>query len=114
MWLNEINVSEFSKDPDKLATMVLNYDMKTLWDVNEADGIAKALNVTINEGVKSSELSTRQETYGFNKYTKKPSKSFLMFVWDALHDLTLIILIIRAIISISVRLATEGLARWDI
>ncbi|MFS8033457.1 putative P-type Ca(2+) transporter [Helianthus anomalus] len=52
--------------------------MKTLWAVNGADGIAKALNVSINEGVKSSELSTRQETYGFNKHTEKPSKSFLI------------------------------------
>ncbi|MFS8007642.1 putative P-type Ca(2+) transporter [Helianthus anomalus] len=58
--------------------MVRNLDMKTLWAVNGADGIAKTLNVSINEGVKSSELSTRQETYGFNKYTEKPSKSFLM------------------------------------
>ncbi|KAJ0795909.1 putative P-type Ca(2+) transporter [Helianthus annuus] len=90
--------------------MVRNNDMKTLWAVNGAGGIAKALNVSINEGVKSSELSTRQETYGFNKYTEKPSKSFLMFVWDALHDLTLIILIVCAIISIGVGLATEGLA----
>ncbi|KAJ0566819.1 putative P-type Ca(2+) transporter [Helianthus annuus] len=103
-----VNVSEISKDPDKLAAVVRNYDMKTLRAVNGADGIAKALNVSINEGVKSSELSTRQETYGFNKYTEKPSKSFLMFVWDALHDLTLIILIVCAIVSIGVGLATEG------
>ncbi|MFS7935834.1 putative cation-transporting P-type ATPase, P-type ATPase, transmembrane domain superfamily [Helianthus anomalus] len=64
--------------------MVRNYDLKTLRAVNGADAIAKALNLSINEGVKSSELSTRQETYGFNKYTEKPSK-ILMFVWGVLR-----------------------------
>ncbi|KAK1408504.1 hypothetical protein QVD17_40338 [Tagetes erecta] len=105
---SDVNISEFGKNPDSLASMVRNYDMKTLRALNGADGIAEALNVSINEGVKTSELSTRQETYGINKYTEKPSKSFLMFVWDALHDLTLIILIVCAIVSIGVGLATEG------
>ncbi|XP_076955339.1 calcium-transporting ATPase 4, plasma membrane-type-like isoform X1 [Bidens hawaiensis] len=105
---SDVNISEFSKNPDKLASMVRSYDMKTLRALNGPDGIAQALNVSINEGVKSSEISTRQETYGINKYTEKPSKSFLMFVWDALHDLTLIILIVCAIVSIGVGLATEG------
>ncbi|KAL8254593.1 hypothetical protein R6Q59_032814 [Mikania micrantha] len=105
---SDVNLSEFSKDPDKLASMVRNYDIKTLRALNGADGVAKAVNVSINEGVKSGELSIRQEKYGINKYTEKPSKGFLMFVWDALHDLTLVILIVCAIVSIGVGLATEG------
>ncbi|KAM0026524.1 putative P-type Ca(2+) transporter [Helianthus debilis subsp. tardiflorus] len=40
-----VNVSEISRDPDKLAAVVRNYDMKTLRAVNGAVGIAKALNV---------------------------------------------------------------------
>ncbi|KAK9075890.1 hypothetical protein SSX86_004219 [Deinandra increscens subsp. villosa] len=105
---NDLNVSEFSKNPDKLASMVRDYDMKTYRALNGAGGIANAINVSIDEGVKSSDLSMRQETYGINKYTEKPSKSFLMFIWDALHDLTLVILIVCAFVSIGVGLATEG------
>ncbi|KAL4571741.1 hypothetical protein LXL04_018506 [Taraxacum kok-saghyz] len=104
----EIKLSEYTKNPDKLASMVRNYDMKTLRSLNGATGIAEAINVSIPEGVKSTDIPTRQETYGVNKYTEKPSKSFFMFIWDALHDLTLIILIVCAIVSIAVGLATEG------
>lgn len=104
----DVNASEFSKNPEKLASMVRNYDMKTLRALNGAQGVAEAIDVSIDQGVKSSDLSIRQETYGVNKYTEKPSKSFFMFIWDALHDLTLIILIVCAIVSIGVGLATEG------
>ncbi|CAI9297641.1 unnamed protein product [Lactuca saligna] len=104
----DIKHSEYSKNPDKLASMVRNYDMKALRSLNGVNGIAEAVNVSIDEGVKSTDIPTRQETYGINKYTEKPSKSFFMFIWDALHDLTLIILIVCAIVSIGVGLATEG------
>lgn len=104
----DVKPSEFRNNPEKLASMVRNYDVKTLRSLNGVDGVAEAVDVSIKEGVKSSDLSTRQETYGVNKYTEKPSKSFFMFVWDALHDLTLIILIVCAIVSIGVGLATEG------
>ncbi|XP_024981347.1 calcium-transporting ATPase 4, plasma membrane-type-like isoform X1 [Cynara cardunculus var. scolymus] len=104
----DAKVSDFRNNPDKLASMVQNYDMKTLLSLGGVDGIAKAVEVSIDEGVKSNDFSVRQETYGVNKYTEKPSKSFFMFVWEALHDLTLIILIVCALVSIGVGLATEG------
>ncbi|XP_024968049.1 calcium-transporting ATPase 4, plasma membrane-type-like [Cynara cardunculus var. scolymus] len=103
-----VTFSEFTNNPDKLASMVRNYDVKTLRSLRGVDGIAEAIDVSLDEGIKSSELSIRQETYGINKYTEKPSKSFFMFVWEALHDLTLIILIVCAVVSIGVGLATEG------
>ncbi|KAK9053647.1 hypothetical protein SSX86_024721 [Deinandra increscens subsp. villosa] len=92
----------------KLASMVQNYSMLILRGLGGVNGVAEAVEVNIDEGVKSTELTTRQEAYGVNKYTEKPSKSFFMFVWDALHDLTLIILIVCAVVSIGVGLATEG------
>ncbi|KAK9075880.1 hypothetical protein SSX86_004209 [Deinandra increscens subsp. villosa] len=105
---SDVNAAEFSKNPDKLASVVRRYDMDTYRGLQGVEGIAKAISVSIDEGVKSSDLSIRQETYGVNKYTEKPSKSFLMFIWDALHDLTLVILIVCAFVSIGVGLATEG------
>lgn len=104
----DVKVSEFTKNPDKLASMVRNYDVKTLRALGGVDGIAEAVDVSLDEGIKSSDSSIRQETYGINKYTEKPSKSFFMFVWEALHDLTLVILIVCAVVSIGVGLATEG------
>ncbi|XP_071741724.1 putative calcium-transporting ATPase 11, plasma membrane-type [Rutidosis leptorrhynchoides] len=101
-------VSDFHNNPGKLASMVQKYHVKTLRSIDGVNGVAKAVQVSLDEGVKSTDLSTRQDTYGVNKYTEKPSKSFFMFVWEALHDLTLIILIICSIVSIGVGLATEG------
>ncbi|KAE9459764.1 hypothetical protein C3L33_08340, partial [Rhododendron williamsianum] len=46
--------------------------------------------------------------YGLNKFVEKRSRPFWMFVWDALQDLTLIILMVCAAVSIGVGIATEG------
>nr|XP_043635537.1 putative calcium-transporting ATPase 11, plasma membrane-type [Erigeron canadensis] len=101
-------VSDFHKNPNKLASMVQKYQVKTLRSLGGVNGVAEAVEVNIDEGVKSCDLTPRQDTYGVNKYTEKPSKSFLKFVWEALHDLTLIILSVCAVVSIGVGIATEG------
>ncbi|VFQ91157.1 unnamed protein product [Cuscuta campestris] len=94
--------------PDKLATIVGSYDIKTLRNIGNVEGLAARLGVSLSEGVKTSEVPIRKVVYGPNKYTEKPSRSFWTFVWEALHDLTLIILIVCAVVSIGVGLATEG------
>ncbi|KAL8225374.1 hypothetical protein R6Q57_017931 [Mikania cordata] len=104
----DAKVSNFYNNPDKLASMVQGYHVKTLRSIGGVNGVAEALKVNLDEGVKSTDLTIRQETYGVNKYTEKPSRSFFMFVWEALHDLTLIILIVCAVVSIGVGLATKG------
>ncbi len=46
--------------------------------------------------------------YGSNRFVEKPPKGLWMFVWDAVQDLTLIILMVSAAASIGVGVATEG------
>ena len=48
----------------------------------------------------AADLKQRVETFGSNVIPPKPPKSFLMLVWEALQDVTLIILIVAAIISL--------------
>lgn len=72
------------------------------------DGILNKLSVAPDEGVKGSSIPTRQNVYGLNRYTEKPPRSFLRFVWEALQDLTLIILMVCAVVSIGVGIGTEG------
>ena len=43
----------------------------------------------------------RVEVFGSNVIPPKPPKSFLELVWEAIQDVTLIILIVAAIISLS-------------
>ncbi|KAL6505944.1 putative calcium-transporting ATPase 11, plasma membrane-type [Orobanche hederae] len=104
----EARLAGFQIHPDKLASIVCSYDIKTLRKLKGVEGLADKLNVSLDKGVKASDISSRQSIFGPNRYTEKPSKSFWMFVWEALHDLTLVILIVCALVSIAVGLATEG------
>ena len=51
-------------------------------------------------GLDGSDLARRREVFGSNVIPPKPPKTFLELVWEALQDITLIILIIAAIISL--------------
>ncbi|GLT63139.1 hypothetical protein SLA2020_357220 [Shorea laevis] len=104
----EVRNANFGIDPEDLASIVRGHDIKRLNLHGGAEGIARKVSVSLNEGVRSCNLATRQTTYGLNHFTEKAPRSFLMFVWEALQDLTLIILIICAVVSISVGIATEG------
>ena len=46
------------------------------------------------------DIERRIEVFGSNVIPPKPPKSFLHLVWEALQDVTLIILIVAAIISL--------------
>lgn len=70
--------------------------------------MAKVVNVTLKDGVSSDKVSHRQHIFGFNRLAEKPSRGFWMFVWDAMQDLTLIILMACALVSIGVGIPTEG------
>ncbi|PIN02506.1 Calcium transporting ATPase [Handroanthus impetiginosus] len=104
----QARLAGFRVHPDKLASVVASYDIKTLRKLKGVEGIAERLNVSLDEGVNSNDVPTRQNVFGPNQYPEKPSKSFWMFLWEALHDLTLIILLVCAVVSVGVGLATEG------
>ncbi|KAF0923380.1 hypothetical protein E2562_006285 [Oryza meyeriana var. granulata] len=71
-------------------------------------GISRKIKASLEDGAKETDIETRQKLYGTNRHVEKPPRSFWMFVWDALHDLTLIILVVCALVSLVVGLATEG------
>ncbi|CAD6254922.1 unnamed protein product [Miscanthus lutarioriparius] len=98
----------FSINPDELASITSKHDVKALKMHGGADGISKKIRSSFDHGISASDLDTRQNIYGINRYVEKPSRSFWMFVWDALQDMTLIILMVCALISAVVGLASEG------
>ncbi|KAJ7972189.1 Calcium-transporting ATPase [Quillaja saponaria] len=104
----EAREAGFRIDPDELASVVRSHDLKSLKAHGGVEAIARKLSVSLHEGVSENNIQTRQEIYGFNHYTEKPSRSFWMFVWEALQDLTLIILMVCAVVSIGIGIATEG------
>ncbi|XP_055594886.1 plasma membrane calcium-transporting ATPase 1-like isoform X6 [Uranotaenia lowii] len=73
--------------------------------VNEYGGvheICRKLYTSQNEGLSGSkaDIEHRRETFGSNIIPPKPPKAFLTLVWEALQDVTLIILEIAAVISL--------------
>lgn len=98
----------FDIGPDELAALARSHDINYLESHGGVEGLGRQVSVSLNDGVVSSDISIRQNIYGFNRYAEKPARSFWMFVWDALHDLTLVILMVCAVVSIGVGIATEG------
>lgn len=77
--------------------------------VNELGGvqeICKKLYTSPSEGLSGSQvdLAHRRETFGSNVIPPKPPKTFLQLVWEALQDITLIILEIASVVSLGLSL----------
>ena len=49
-------------------------------------------------------MEARRDVFGSNTIPPKPPKTFLQLVWEALQDITLIILQIAAIVSLALSL----------
>merc|ERR1719186_1805459 len=65
--------------------------------------IARKLNTSENTGLsgESGDLEHRQDVFGSNTIPPKPPKTFLELVWEALQDVTLIILQVAAVVSLA-------------
>ncbi|XP_046747533.1 plasma membrane calcium-transporting ATPase 2 isoform X2 [Diprion similis] len=64
--------------------------------------ICKKLYTSPSEGLSGSvaDMQHRQDTFGSNMIPPKPPKTFMQLVWEALQDVTLIILEIAALVSL--------------
>ncbi|GJS97037.1 zinc finger BED domain-containing protein RICESLEEPER 2-like protein [Tanacetum coccineum] len=72
------------------------------------DGIAKKLKTSTSDRLSTEGLRRRQELFGINKFAETAQKSFWVFVWESLHDMTLMVLGSCAFLSSIVGIATEG------
>ncbi|KAM1306629.1 hypothetical protein ACFX2H_008987 [Malus domestica] len=104
----DARMAGFSIHPDELASITRAHDIKALESHGGIHGILRKVNVSVDEGVKDSNIPIRQNVYGLNRYKEKPPRTFWVFVWEALQDLTLMILMVCAVVSIGVGIATEG------
>ncbi|XP_074306718.1 calcium-transporting ATPase 4, plasma membrane-type-like isoform X2 [Silene latifolia] len=104
----EIVESNFEIEADVIASIVRGRDTNGLITHRGMEGIATKISSSLEDGILSSDAPLRQKVYGFNIYTEKPLKGFWTFVWEALQDLTLIILMISAVVSLGIGVATQG------
>ncbi|XP_016670081.2 calcium-transporting ATPase 2, plasma membrane-type [Gossypium hirsutum] len=106
----QVIAAGFQLCADELGSIVEGHDVKKLKFHGGVSGIAEKLSTSTNTGLSSDAalLSKRQEIYGINKFAEPDAKGFWVFVWEALQDMTLMILGACAIVSLVVGIAMEG------
>ena len=67
------------------------------------NGLCERLHTDPNNGISGTEedLQNRRAVFGANEIPPQPPKCFLQLVWEALQDVTLIILLVAAIVSLA-------------
>ena len=107
---DEVKAAGFEICGDELGSIVEGIDVRKLNFHGGVSGIAEKLSTSTTEGLSINPefLNRRQQIYGINKFTESQVKSFWVFVWEALQDMTLMILGVCAFVSLIVGIATEG------
>ncbi|TXG59288.1 hypothetical protein EZV62_013861 [Acer yangbiense] len=95
---------------DELSSIVEGHDVKKLKFHGDVNGLAEKLSASTTDGLntKTDQFNRRKEIYGINKFAEAKPRSFWIFVWEALQDMTLMILGVCAFMSLIVGLAVEG------
>ncbi|XP_009787048.2 calcium-transporting ATPase 2, plasma membrane-type-like [Nicotiana tabacum] len=110
----EVEDAGFHIDPDELGSIVESHDLKKLKFHGGANGIADKLATSSTDGLSTDNetaLTRRQDIFGVNKFQESVARSYWLFVWEALQDMTLMILGACAFVSLIVGIAMEG---WPI
>ncbi|KAI3441010.1 Calcium-transporting ATPase [Psidium guajava] len=106
----EVKAAGFQICADELGSIVEGHDIKKLKFHGGVDGIVEKLSTSTTNGITTDSelLKRRQEIFGINQFAESEPKSFWLFVWEALQDMTLMILGVCAFVSLIVGLAMEG------
>ncbi|KAM9325879.1 plasma membrane calcium-transporting ATPase 2 isoform 2-T2 [Gastrophryne carolinensis] len=104
---NEVNhAAEFGCSLDELRSLMELRGTEAVVKIKECygdtDGLCRRLKTSPTEGLPGTltDLEKRRQVFGQNFIPPKKPKTFLQLVWEALQDVTLIILEIAAIISL--------------
>ncbi|KAK4749434.1 hypothetical protein SAY87_026883 [Trapa incisa] len=105
-----VKAAGFQICAEELGSIVEGHDIKKFKFHGGVDGIAKKLSTSTTSGLTTDSdlLDRRQEIFGINKFAESESRSFWVFVWEALQDMTLMILAACAFVSLIVGIAMEG------
>ncbi|CAN4085070.1 unnamed protein product [Withania somnifera] len=102
---------EYGISLEQLASVTRDHNLSALQQYGGAKGLSEKLKTDIDSGIvdDDAELSKRKYVFGANTYPMKKGRSYLRFLWEAWQDLTLIILIVAAVLSLALGIHTKGL-----
>ncbi|KAK9997456.1 hypothetical protein SO802_022142 [Lithocarpus litseifolius] len=95
---------------EQLVSITRDHNISALQEYGGVKGVSQLLKTNLEEGITEDEtdLIKRKNSFGSNTYPRKKGRSFLRFLWEARQDLTLIILIVAAVVSLALGIKTEG------
>ncbi|CAL1373976.1 unnamed protein product [Linum trigynum] len=104
-------IGDFDIAVEQLSTMNRDHNVEALHQYGGVRGLERMLKTNLETGVSPDEadISNRKNVFGANTYPRRKGRSFLRFLWEAWQDLTLIILMVAAILSLALGIKTEGI-----
>ncbi|GAU38655.1 hypothetical protein TSUD_276950 [Trifolium subterraneum] len=102
----------YTIDQDTLIYIVKEKNIETLQNHGGVEAIASNLKTNIEFGIKSDDfedIAIRKEVFGSNTYKKPPSKSFFYFIVEAFKDVTILILLVCATLSLAFGIKEHGI-----
>ncbi|TMS39299.1 hypothetical protein L596_005847 [Steinernema carpocapsae] len=109
---------EYGCTVEELRTLMEYRSAEAREKIDTDEGLCQKLKTDPSNGLSTSrdELDRRRAVFGANEIPPHPPKSFLQLVWEALQDVTLIILLVSAIVSLALsfyRPPDDGTASAD-
>ncbi|KAK7381170.1 hypothetical protein VNO78_33699 [Psophocarpus tetragonolobus] len=104
----------FDIDQTTLTDIVKEKDLHNLDKLGGVEGVATALETHVEYGIKGADddaedITRRKHVFGSNTYSKPPSKGFFHFVVEAVKDVTILILLVCAALSLGFGIKEHGI-----
>ncbi|KAL8224919.1 hypothetical protein R6Q57_017476 [Mikania cordata] len=99
----------YGVDQTKLVNIVQNKDLEMLHMSGGVKGLAKTLCSDLENGINGQDLEGRTTVFGSNTYEKPPPKGLFYFVVEAFKDVTILILMGCAVLSLVFGIKEDGI-----
>ncbi|KAL9992562.1 putative P-type Ca(2+) transporter [Helianthus debilis subsp. tardiflorus] len=109
---DEFKAGGFGISADDAGSIVEGRNPEKLTLHGGIEGLAAKLKTCTTNGIAmddDKDLTCRQKLFGTNElFTEREQRSFWVFVYEALQDMTLLVLVVCAFVSLIIGIATEG------
>ncbi|GMN46791.1 hypothetical protein TIFTF001_015976 [Ficus carica] len=99
----------FAIDKETLDRLVNDKNIGDLQEFGGVDGVAKALKTSLEHGLYHDDIASRCEAFGTNSFETLRNRSFFHFVWRAILDRSIVILIACGAVTLGFGLKVDGL-----
>ncbi|KAF7806697.1 calcium-transporting ATPase 8, plasma membrane-type-like [Senna tora] len=103
-------VGDFPIGTELLTSFSSDHRIDDLQKCGGVKWLADLLKTNVENGIQGddADLIKRRNAFGSNNYPRKKGRNFLLFMWDACKDLTLIILMVAAVVLLALGIKSEG------